>query len=136
MTVLRRSFGAALLALALVAVQALGLAHRVAHGPLHSSRAEAHAGVHAGVHATGNEAHAHGEPTSLFGAHEEGGVECRLFDQAVHADALKAAAWQAWPPRVPAPTPVWAPAIGAEARTHAYLARGPPPGHRAGPRAA
>ncbi|MBL8345572.1 MAG: hypothetical protein JNN03_09020 [Rubrivivax sp.] len=136
MTVLWRSFGAALLALALVAVQALGLAHRVAHGPLHSAKAEAHAGVHAGVHATGSEAHAHGEPTSLFGAHEEGGVECRLFDQAVHADALKAAAWQAWPPRVPAPMVACAPASGAGARAHAYFARGPPAAHRAGSRAA
>lgn len=132
MTASRRSIGAALLALALVAVQALGLAHRVAHGPLHSAKAEAHAGVHT----TGNEAHAQGEPASLFSAHEEGGVECRLFDQAVHADALKVAAWQAWPPRVPAPMVACAPASGAGGRAHAYLARGPPAGHCAGSRAA
>lgn len=132
MTVLWRSFGAALLALALVAVQALGLAHRVAHGPPHSGKAEARAGVHA----TGNGAHAHGEPASLFGAHEDGGVECRLFEQAVHADALKAEAWQAWPPRVPAPMVACAPASGAGALAHAYFARGPPAGHCAGSRAA
>lgn len=175
MTGWRRSLGAALLALALVAAQALGLVHRVAHGPqspgpgphgahaghaghaghashagyaahrahaahasyaihaAHTARAAIEAADHTGCEAHG---HLHAEASTLFASHEQGGVECRLFDQAAQADGLTAAAWPALPPRVPAPTPTSARAIWLETPAHAYLARGPPALRGAGPQAA
>lgn len=108
-----RGLLAALLTLALLAAQALGLSHRVAHGLPHA--------VLSGVVAP-----AEGQGPALFDAHESGGVECRLLDQATHADALTAAPSPALPPRVPAPLPVGAGAYPAVRAAHAYLARGPP----------
>ncbi len=127
----RRPVGAALLALALVAAQALGLAHVVAHGPPSSAGAGDRPGAELGIGA-----HACAEESTLFGSHEEGGAECRLFDEATQADALKAAAWPALPPRASTRLSASAPAVVAEAGAHAYLARGPPLAHRAGSRAA
>jgi hypothetical protein len=66
--------------------------------------------------------------TSAFDAHEPGGVECRLIDQASHLDVLLAAPWPALPPRVPAPLPAAAHTARTAGATPAYLARGPPRG--------
>lgn len=108
----RRSCHAALLALALLAAQALGLAHRTAHGlPQPAGSAPAAAGE------------VDGAP---FSAHEPGGTECRLFDQASHADALANAPSPALPPRVPAPMPAVAGPCTGAAAIRAYFARGPP----------
>ncbi len=54
-----------LLALALVAAQALGLMHQV-------------------VHAQHDHGHEQGGIAALFDSHEEGGLECRLFDPLNH----------------------------------------------------
>lgn len=94
-----------LLALLLLAAQAAGLAHRVAHAP---GLAPAHA--------------------QWVDGHEQGQDDCRLVDQLAHADALCGAP-AALPPRLPAAQ------AGAAARAQArpagtaaaYLARGPPP---------
>lgn len=94
-----------LLALLLLAAQATGLAHRVAHAP---GLAPAH--------------------TAWADGHEQGQGDCRLVDQLSHADALCGAA-AALPPQLPAavaatPLPQQARPAGTAA---AYLARGPPP---------
>jgi len=105
---------AALLALALLAAQGLGLAHRVAHGPLASSL----------VAAEDDGAHFGGD--HFGGAHERGSAECRLVDQTAQGDALPVAALPALPPRVPAPLPARLDAQRGEALALAPLARGPP----------
>ncbi|MBI5722163.1 MAG: hypothetical protein HZC37_31195 [Burkholderiales bacterium] len=113
MTHSRRLVAAALLTLALLAAQVLGLAHRVAHGLPQAVL-------------VGTVVQAEGRGPALFDAHEQGGVECRLLDQAAHADALTAAPPPALPPRVPAPLPLAAGVCLAAGAAHAYLARGPP----------
>jgi hypothetical protein len=79
----RRRIAAFAAALALLAAQAFGLAHRVAHG---AEPAVAHA------HEAAECEHGHGLGhglTALFDRHhDEGSVECRLIDQAGHADLL------------------------------------------------
>jgi len=149
MTSSRAGLHATLLALALLAAQALGLAHRVAHGLPHASRS-AVAAVDATAGSAATEASADSAvtehaaapidaaevPTAHLSSHDPGGAECRLLDQAAHADALAASAWPALPPRVPAPLPAVAGTVLAGWGVHAYLARGPPTGLRAGPRAA
>jgi hypothetical protein len=139
----RRGLHAALLALALLAAQALGLAHRVAHGlpqmPQMPGSASSAALASAAIAATAARAPTTDTaeaPTALFSAHDPGGIECRLLDQVAHADALAASAWPALPPRVPVPLPVVAGEILAGVGVHAYLARGPPAGLRAGQRVA
>lgn len=111
----RRAFHAALLALALVGAQALGLAHRVLHG----QAPPAQLGASAAAPTAGGTA---------FDAHEPGSIECRLLDQVAHADGLAATAWPALPPRVPAPAPAAAAVAAAAAPCHGYQARGPPGG--------
>lgn len=111
-----RGIFAALLALALLAAQAVGLAHRVVHGlPLGDGGGPA--------------AHAVADP-GLFAAHQQGGIECRLLDHAAHADALIAAAWPALPPLVSAVLPAPSGTTLGAGSAHAYLARGPPAGLR------
>ena len=72
-----------LLAALLLAAQALGLAHRVAHAPgLPAAPAQATVFAVADVHA-----HADAE-ASAHAQHEAGSADCRLIDQLAHADAL------------------------------------------------
>lgn len=100
------SWQAWLLAALLLAAQAAGLAHRVAHGS-------------GGV--------AHAAQKAFSASHDEGSAECRLIDQLTHADALCGgdapaatvlAASAADPSRPAARLSEGAPA--------AYLARAPP----------
>jgi hypothetical protein len=109
------------LVLALLAAQTIGLAHRVAHGD------EGRAAVLAGDHGPHDAAEADG---GLFDDHTAGGNECRLLDQAAHADALVAAA--APPPLIEAAAlpRVAATAAPRARRVVAYQARGPPRPHR------
>ena len=97
-----------LLAALLLAAQATGLAHRVAHGGV--------GGAHAAHQA-------------FSASHDEGSAECRLVDQLAHADALcggDAPALPALAVRAAEPSrPATRPAAGAPA---AYLARAPPRG--------
>jgi len=128
----RRRLVAALVVLALLAAQALGLAHRAVHGqaqkPGHGTPAAVAKGVLAPAAFEDARAPAHAAHVqpSAFDTHEPGGPECRLVDQAAHLDVVVAAATAAMPPRVPRPRP---PAAEEEARAGsacAYLARGPP----------
>ncbi len=102
-----------LLALLLLAAQALGLAHRIQHAP-GPGAAPAAAAVAAA-------------PASWADGHDAGGAECRLIDQLAHADGLCDATWAAAP--VPPATeaheaaPTVAPRAGSAS---AYLARAPP----------
>lgn len=102
---LRRPLGLVLLALAMLAAQALGQWHRSVHALPH--------------------AHAHAE-AAPFDDHEAGDVECRLYDQLAQADGL---AWAV----PPLPAAGEAPPPAAEALRSArlapswrHLARGPP----------
>jgi hypothetical protein len=90
----------------LLAAQAAGLAHRIAHAP-----------GQAGAHASWS----HG--------HEAGGADCRLIDQLAHADALcSPPAWAPAPPP-PAAAPLRLAIYAALAPAPAaYLARAPPRG--------
>ena len=86
-----RRLAALAAALALLCAQALGLAHRVAHGdaPPRAVAAVQHDHNHDHDHAPGLAA--------LFDhQHDEGSPECRLIDQASHADAVPAGAATAW----------------------------------------
>jgi hypothetical protein len=94
------------LALALLAAQALGLAHSVAHAP----------GL-ASVAAVADE---------HFDGHHAGDAECRLIDQLAHADALVAGALLL-PPALPAVLSAPAlPPAHTVAFAAGYLARAPP----------
>jgi hypothetical protein len=88
-------------ALALLCAQGLGVWHRTAHalpaGP-GQFQAQSHSGLQSGFHDHDHDPvpahaheHAHGT-TAAFDGHEAGDVECRLFDQLLHADGLTAAA--------------------------------------------
>jgi len=130
-----------LLAVLLLAAQALGLTHRVAHAPglpgATVAQATASASVFAAATASaleaatataaesaGAPAHAH----SHF-PHEAGSADCRLVDPLAHADALFAGA--SLPPVLPRAAATGAvatlPAVPAGSAA-AYLARGPPAG--------
>ena len=132
-----------LLAALLLAAQALGLAHRVAHAPGLPGAAAAHAAavfsadLHAhgdgaaGAHAEGTagvQAHGHGAIGAAAGSHHEAGsADCRLIDQLAHADAMCGSA--GLPPEL-----LRTAATGAAVdltslpagSAAAYLARGPP----------
>ncbi|HMO46026.1 MAG TPA: hypothetical protein PKB14_08350 [Rubrivivax sp.] len=101
---------AAWLVCAMLLAQMLGLAHRIAHA----------GGPPAGT-ASAPELHV----SSLFDTHHDA-ADCRLFDQASHADA-PGCEWAPMPssaqPQAPAP---WPPQPDAAAAHGAYLARGPP----------
>jgi hypothetical protein len=81
----RRRIAALTAALALLAAQAFGLAHRVAHGA-----EPAAAPAHVSAPEVCDHAHEPGQGlAALFDHHhDEGSVECRLIDQAGHADVL------------------------------------------------
>lgn len=147
-----RGLLAALLVLALLAAQALGLAHRAVHGLgsgfgrghgasaavdaehlghlAHSARSgsarwgHAFHESHAG-HAS-HSAHAAEAAPTAFDTHGPGSAECRLIDQAAHLDVLLAAATTAMPPRVPDLRPSAAEEDACSRSVCAYLARGPP----------
>jgi hypothetical protein len=138
-----------LLALMLVAAQALGLAHRVLHGPAFAG-GPAGAHVHAHPHSQGrSQGHVHGQalakpqsdqcvPASaavepgveLFDDHAPGGEQCRLLDHAAQADGLSAVV----PTLAPMPTgsTQTAPpaALRAGGSAAGYHARRPPSGAR------
>lgn len=102
------------LALALAWLQLLGSVHHVVHG------------TEGGI-ATAADAELHGLTESLFGLHEDGDTQCRLFDQLVHGDALGTAAEvvvAALPPRSRVTQCV--PASPGRRQARAFLARGPP----------
>ena len=132
-----------LLAALLLAAQALGLAHRVAHAPGLPGAAAAHAAavfsadLHAhgdgaaGAHAEGTagvQAHGHGAIGAAAGSHHEAGsADCRLIDQLAHADAMCGSA--GLPPELLRTAATGAavdlPSLPAGSAA-AYLARGPP----------
>jgi len=131
-----------LLAVLLLAAQALGLTHRVAHAPGLAGATVAQATASANVFAAatasaleaaaaaesaGAPAHAH----SHF-PHEAGSADCRLIDQLEHADALCAGVCLS--PALPRAAVTGAaatlPAVSAGGAA-AYLARGPPAGDSA-----
>ena len=109
----------------LLLAQTLGVLHGVAHparpvaaqGPSHMAEATpapARAELGSALIA------------ALFGAHDDGGVDCRLFDQASHADLMPPLAAAALPP-APADVPELTHAASALcAQASGYLARGPP----------
>jgi hypothetical protein len=112
-----------LLAALLLAAQALGLAHRVAHAPGLPAAASAQATVLASA-----DVHAHADADAAAHApHEAGSADCRLIDQLAHADALCGSA--SLPPALLSATTLGTLAdlpvlpLGSAA---AYLARGPP----------
>jgi hypothetical protein len=97
-----------LLAVLLLAAQAAGLVHRVAHGG-------------GGV--------AHAAHKAFSASHDEGSAECRLVDQLTHADALCGGDAPAAPAlAVQAAEPARAHGRLAEGAPAAYLARAPPRG--------
>ena len=140
-----------LLAALLLAAQALGLAHGVAHAPglpgaaaahaaavfsadLHAhgdGAARAHSEGTAGAHAEGAadaHAHGHGAIGAAAGSHHEAGsADCRLIDQLAHADAMCGSA--GLPPELLRTAATGAavdlPSLPAGSAA-AYLARGPP----------
>lgn len=112
------------LACALLWAQALGLAHRIVHGPqltsLHavSQPAGAYASGAGGVVADGFLA-------QLFAGHQ-GDSDCRVFEQLSHADALHGVPLLALPALAPLP-PVAVAAGGLFIRlVLPFQARGPP----------
>lgn len=130
------------LALTVVLAQSLGMLHGQTHGQTHGqpySRAHAESRDPApGERAARvqrqapHHAAAHSGPAvvsplaALFGAHDDDGSDCRLYDQLLHADALPAVV-MAELPRPPSvrghPAHVgW----HHSAQSAGYLARGPP----------
>lgn len=94
-----------MLVLALLWAQSLGLWHGIVHGghgvgSVHASLALASAAPDAALSAAG-EAKSHSFFESLFGNHHDG-VDCELFDQLCHGDALATAPVLALPLGVPA----------------------------------
>lgn len=87
------------LALVLLLAPMLGLMHGLVHGAggpqavaSHEGRALEHMHEHAGEHAHGHDhdhAEGHGWLADLFSAHADD-LDCRVFDQLCHSDALPA----------------------------------------------
>ena len=127
------------LALALLAAQALGLAHRMAHGgpaghgpafsAVHSVGAEcAHSARNCHSGHSGHSGHsapsAHGH--GLFDGHAPGDAECRLLDP-LWADGIAPVATAALPPRPSTEALATASGHAAPRRPFAaYRARAPP----------
>lgn len=100
--------------------QSLGLLHAVVH---HVGTVPA---VAVPLQAVGSEPGFQAGLGSLFSGHEDGGADCRLFDQCSHGDALTSLPPLALP-LAPAPFVVWLLAGLTLARWHAlFQARGPP----------
>ena len=123
----RRAF-AAVLAVALVLVQMLGLAHRIVH--VERTRLASATAIAAGDHASSAlKSQAHRPGTSwllaLFAGHDPG-ADCDAFDHMSHADVAVDMTLDA------APLPVAAEACFRHAAWHVaaqaqgFLARGPP----------
>lgn len=108
---------------AFVFAQVLGLAHGTLHAPgLETLVAQAAAAPH------DDHGHEHAHGHGLFDGHAAGDAECRLLDQAGHADGLRLATF-ALPPHGAAQAPAAVPARPAEpAFVAAYAARAPPRG--------
>ena len=127
----RRAF-AFVLAVALVAVQLLGLAHRVVHADRAQLGATTTSAVAVGAEpapAAVRASHAHRGAGSwllaVFAGHDPGG-DCDAFDQMSHADVVFAVVPAA--SSLPAATPA-CPAHAAwqvAAQAQGFLARGPP----------
>jgi hypothetical protein len=115
-----------LLAGVLVVAQAVGLAHRVAHGPAFASgHVQSHVhGEDCDAEHAGKAALAHASPFDH--QHEPGSAECRLLDQATQADSLVAAWLPAQVPLAPLPCPRGGADRLVAFEATAYLARGPP----------
>lgn len=101
-----------LLAALWLCAQALGLAHRTLHLPL----------PEAVVASASTSAHA---PDDAFG-HDEGGLDCRLYDQLAHADLAFGTAADAATAPICASLAVAVPGGRSVAPPAAFLARGPP----------
>lgn len=117
---LLRRVPAWLLVFALLAVQTLGLVHRVAHGPRqdlarHGVQAEP---VHAHVHA-------HGMLDGLFTGHGSDG-DCRLYDQLSQGDPLGAVAAVPLPLLLPATLFAYFQGEALARRAALFEARAPP----------
>ena len=116
-----------LLAALLLAAQALGLAHRVAHAPGLPGPVVAHAMAFS---AAGPHAHSHGRADDHAHAHahhEAGSPDCQLIDQLAHADALCGST--SLSPALPRGGAIGAAAavpVLPHGSAAAYLARGPP----------
>lgn len=112
------------LACALLLAQALGLAHRIVHGPQLSSLQAVSQAATAEVPAA-SAVVADGFLTQLFAGHQ-GEADCRVFEQLSHADTLPAVPLLALPALVPLP-PVALAVAGRFIRLILpFQARGPP----------
>jgi hypothetical protein len=90
-SVTRRRIAAFAALLALLAAQALGLAHRVAHSDAPPGVSAAAGGQHDHADHDGHDHSPALTALALFDHHhDEGSPECRLIDQAGHADAVPA----------------------------------------------
>jgi len=114
-----------LLALAVVLAATLGHLHRVMHDPAPAAGAHVH-DAHAAASHDGHHAHAHGL-LALFGSHDDGDLQCRLYDQLAHGSAMPSVAALLLP--VVLPTAVFDFMQGEALARWVLLfdARGPPP---------
>lgn len=113
-----------LLAALLLAAQALGLAHRVAHAPGLPAAVVVQA---AQTSQTSQTAVAAPADAPADAQHEAGSADCRLIDQLAHADALcGSASLLPAPLRAVALSTVAAVPALPRGSAAAYLARGPP----------
>jgi hypothetical protein len=110
----------ALLAVALVLAQALGLLHRFAHGGGETARETASSS------AASQDV---GTPSLLqiaFGGHDPNAPQCELYDHVAHADILCGVPSADVPAAAPHAPPVRATRGQPAAFRTAFLARGPP----------
>lgn len=121
----KRSAWVLLLVLALLWAQALGLAHRVVHGPQTASLPAVSQAATVLADDDGGSRAKHGFWTKLLAGHQ-GESDCRAFEQLCHADALPAMPLLALPVLVPL-APLVALASGGFVRqVLPFQARGPP----------
>lgn len=90
-----RRAGVALLIAALLFAQMLGFAHRALHAPAPPADATAQQAPAPTFGSAGSVA-------SLFGGHEKGTGDCRLYDQLGHGDVMPMAFAMALPSAIPA----------------------------------
>ena len=124
----RRGF-AFVLALALVAVQMLGLAHRIVHADRAQLAAAAALALAGSADAPALKSAAHRSGSSwllaLFSGHDPG-HDCDAFDQMSHADAVVGMTLDTALPSAPVEACVTHAAWHLAAQAQGYLARGPP----------
>ena len=107
------------LVLALLWAQSLGVWHGIVHG------GHGVGGVHASLAlANAGEVKSHGFFESLFGDHDD--VDCQLFDQLCHGDALATAPVLALSPGVPAAQIAHLTGLAVARWAALFQARGPP----------